>query len=108
MSDTNKTFRYDGIVYDLDAIYVDNDGDRWGFTGRLPCGMPTMGEWFEGRVLRLTPSGKIQRLSFVVGAWGPLVRVDQVTDDNDPYCAECNSRHVRIPTAFDTTEEDGD
>lgn len=106
MSDTNNTFRYDGITYDLDAIYVDNEGDRWSFIGRLSCGMPTMGEWFEGRVRRLTPSGDVRHLSFVVGAWGPLVRADD-TMENDPYCAECNARHVRIPMAPDTNTEGG-
>lgn len=104
MSDTNNTFRYDGITYDLDAIYVDNDGDRWSFTGRLSCGIPTMVEEVGGRVLRTSVSGKVRTLGDVISAWGPLTQADQFMD-NDPYCAECNARHVRIPTVYDTTTE---
>ncbi|WP_223772966.1 phiSA1p31-related protein [Streptomyces sp. 135] len=68
-----NTFSFRGTEYDLNATYVDRDGDTWTFNGRVSLtGVPRM----DCERLACTGPYQDRTLTTVVGAYGPLTKQD--------------------------------
>ncbi|MFE4721959.1 phiSA1p31-related protein [Streptomyces sp. NPDC056728] len=61
-----NVYRLAGVAYDLDARYVDNDGDVWSFNGLRRDGVPLMDSPDAGYGFRN------YTLSSVISSFGPL------------------------------------
>jgi hypothetical protein len=81
---TRSTFTQDGRVYDLDTLYVDVEGDTWGFSGNYAdCGVPIMDSHSVDEP---------HTLSRVVRDWGPLMERGSATVLGG-YCVDCRVYH---------------